>query len=467
MADTQELDPKTPADDDAEGALPPVLSTEWIDQVEELLEAGNSEELRDLVEPLPPADVADLVEALSSDDRIALVQLLGDALDAEVLPELDGAVRDEVLEALEPDRLAAAVADLESDDALEVVADLEPGQREELLGRLPEADQVLLRQGLTYPEYTAGRLMQRDLLAIPGFWTVGDTIDFLRASSDLPDDFYDIFVVDPRHQPIGQIALSRVLRNKRPVLISDIMQAVTDPFPVTMDQEDLAHQFRQRNLTSAPVVGEDGRLLGVVTIDDIVDVIDEEHEDDLLRMGGVREGDLYEAALDTTKARFRWLLVNLGTAILASIVIAMFEATIEQIVALAVLMPIVASMGGNAGTQTLTVAVRALAMRQLTRRNAMRIMWKEVIVGGINGLAFALIAGLLSSLWFGDVLLGSVIGIAMIVNLVIAGFFGVAIPVGLDHFKIDPAVASSVLLTTVTDVMGFFAFLGLAAVLLL
>ena len=333
MADTQELDPKTPADDDAEGALPPVLSTEWIDQVEELLEAGNSEELRDLVEPLPPADVADLVEALSSDDRIALVQLLGDALDAEVLPELDGAVRDEVLEALEPDRLAAAVADLESDDALEVVADLEPGQREELLGRLPEADQVLLRQGLTYPEYTAGRLMQRDLLAIPGFWTVGDTIDFLRASSDLPDDFYDIFVVDPRHQPIGQIALSRVLRNKRPVLISDIMQAVTDPFPVTMDQEDLAHQFRQRNLTSAPVVGEDGRLLGVVTIDDIVDVIDEEHEDDLLRMGGVREGDLYEAALDTTKARFRWLLVNLGTAILASIVIAMFEATIEQIVA--------------------------------------------------------------------------------------------------------------------------------------
>jgi len=466
MADTQELEPKTSPDGDAEAA-PAVLSAEWIDQVEELLEAGNAEDLRDLVEPLPPADVADLVEALSSDDRFALVQALGDALDAEVLPELDSAVRDEVLEALAPEQLAAAIADLETDDALEVVADLEPAQREALIARLPAADQVLLRQGLTYPEYTAGRLMQRDLLAIPGFWTVGDTIDFLRASSDLPDDFYDIFVVDPRHRPIGQIALSRILRNRRSVQIADIMASVTDPFVVTMDQEDLAHQFRQQNLTSAPIVGEDGRLLGVVTIDDIVDVIDEEHEDDLLRMGGVSEGDLYEATLDTTKARFRWLLVNLGTAIMASAVIALFEATIEQIVALAVLMPIVASMGGNAGTQTLTIAVRALAMRQLTRRNALRIVWKEVMVGGINGLAFALIAGVLSGLWFGDPLLGGVIGVAMVVNLVIAGFFGVAIPVGLDALKIDPAVASSVLLTTVTDVVGFFAFLGLAALLLI
>lgn len=466
MADTQELEPKTSPDGDAETA-PAVLSAEWIDQVEELLEAGNAEDLRDLVEPLPPADVADLVEALSSDDRFALVQALGDALDAEVLPELDSAVRDEVLEALAPEQLAAAIADLETDDALEVVADLEPAQREALIARLPAADQVLLRQGLTYPEYTAGRLMQRDLLAIPGFWTVGDTIDFLRASSDLPDDFYDIFVVDPRHRPIGQIALSRILRNRRSVQIADIMASVTDPFVVTMDQEDLAHQFRQQNLTSAPIVGEDGRLLGVVTIDDIVDVIDEEHEDDLLRMGGVSEGDLYEATLDTTKARFRWLLVNLGTAIMASAVIALFEATIEQIVALAVLMPIVASMGGNAGTQTLTIAVRALAMRQLTRRNALRIVWKEVMVGGINGLAFALIAGVLSGLWFGDPLLGGVIGVAMVVNLVIAGFFGVAIPVGLDALKIDPAVASSVLLTTVTDVVGFFAFLGLAALLLI
>ena len=398
MADTQQLDPTV---GDVEEDAPLVLSPEWIDQVGVALEARDADEIRALVEPLPPADVADLVEALSSEERISLVQLLGDALDAEVLPELDGAVRDEVLEALHPDALIAAVSDLESDDALEVVADLEPDQREELLSRLPEADQVLLRQGLTYPEYTAGRLMQRDLLAIPGFWTVGDTIDFLRASSDLPDDFYDIFVVDPRHQPIGQIALSRILRNKRPVLIADIMETPLIAFTVTMDQEDLAHEFRQKNLTSAPIVGEeDGRLLGVVTIDDLVDVIDEEHEDDILRMAGVSEADLYEDTWDTTKARFRWLFVNLGT-------------------------------------------------------------------GGINGFAFAIIAGVLSGLWFGDPMLGVVIATAMIVNMMVAGFFGVAIPVTLDRFKIDPAVASSVLLTTVTDVVGFFAFLGLAAILLL
>lgn len=466
MADTQELERKVPDTEEAEAA-PAILSTQWIDRIEGLLDAGSADELREQVEPLPPADVADLLEALSSENRVALVHVLGDAFDSEVLPELDSAVRDEMLGAWEPERLAAAVADLETDDALEVVADLEPEQREELIGRLPEADQVLLRQGLTYPEYTAGRLMQRDLLAIPGFWTVGDTIDFLRASKDLPDDFYDIFVVDPRHRPVGTLPLSRILRNKRPVLIGDIMDAVTDPFPVTMDQEDLAHRFRQNNLTSAPIVGEDGRLLGVVTIDDIVDVIDEENEDDLLRMGGVREGDLYESTFDTTKARFRWLLVNLGTAILASVVIALFEATIEQIVALAILMPIVASMGGNAGTQTLTVTVRALAMRQLSRRNAIRILGKEVLVGSINGVAFAIIAGVLSALWFGNPMLGAVIALAMVANLVIAGFFGVAIPVGLNHFKIDPAVGSSVLLTTVTDVVGFFAFLGLAGLLLL
>ena len=464
MADTQELEPKLPVETEAS---PAILSPEWIDQVTEALDAGDVDAVQAYVEPLPPADVADLVEALSSEERVSLVRLLGDTLDGEVLAEVDGAVREDMLEALHPEELAAAVAELETDDALEVVADLEPEQREDLLSRLPEADQVLLRQGLTYPEYTAGRLMQRDLLAIPGFWTVGDTIDFLRASSDLPDDFYDIFVVDPRHQPIGQIALSRILRNKRPVQISEIMETPLIAFPVDMDQEDLAHEFRQKDLTSAPIVGEDGRLLGVVTIDDIVDVIDEEHEDDLLRMAGVSEGDLYEAVWDTTKARFQWLFINLGTAVLASAVIGIFEATIEQIVALAVLMPIVASMGGNAGTQTLTVAVRALAMRQLNRRNALRIIWKEVIVGGINGISFAVIAGGFAALWFADPLLGGVIAAAMITNLIVAGFFGVAIPVTLDHFEIDPAIASTVLLTTVTDVVGFMSFLGLAALLLL
>ncbi|MGY9054213.1 MAG: magnesium transporter [Alphaproteobacteria bacterium] len=464
MADTEQLEPLAPED---AGLGPTALDHDLIDQIEAAVEAHDDKEVRSLVDTLTPADTADVFEALSSDNRQSLVHALGDALDPEVLAELDGSVREDVLEFLQPEELAAAVADLEADDALEVISDLDPDQLEDLLARLPEADQVLLRQALTYPEYTAGCLMQRDLLAIPGFWTVGDTIDFLRSSGDLPDDFYDIFVIDPHHTPVGQLALSRILRNRRPVLISDIMEGVGTLFSVTMDQQDLAHEFRQRNLTSAPIVDDDGRLVGVVTIDDIVDVIDEEAEDDLLRMGGVTDGDIFDDAWDTTKTRFRWLFVNLGTAIMASAVIAIFEATIEQVVALAILMPIVASMGGNAGTQTLTVSVRALAMRQLTRRNAMRIVWKEVMVGGMNGLLLAAIAaGALAGFWFQDPLLGGVIAIGMVANLLVAGFFGVAIPLGLERVGIDPAIASSVLLTTVTDIVGFFAILGLAALLL-
>lgn len=443
------------------------LDVDVIRQVEDAIGGRDEAAVLALAERLGPADTADLLEALTTEQRRSLIHTLSDALAPEVLAELDPSVREDIIEFLQPEELAAAVAGLETDDALDVITDLDPDQQEDLLARLPEADQVLLRQGLTYPEYTAGRLMQRELLAIPGFWTVGDTIDFLRSSRDLPDDFYDIFVIDPRHTPIGHIALSRLLRNRRPVLISELMEPIGTPFPVTMDQEDLAHEFRQRDLTSAPIVDGDGRLLGVVTIDDIVDVIDEEHEDDLLRMGGVAEADLFEDTWDTTKARFHWLFVNLGTAVMASAVIALFEATIDQIVALAVLMPIVASMGGNAGTQTLTVAVRALAMRQLTRRNAMRILAKEVTVGGINGVLLAIIAGTLAALWFTDPVIGGVIAIAMVANLVVAGFCGVAIPLALDRLKIDPAIASTVVLTTVTDVVGFFAFLGLAALFLL
>ena len=443
------------------------LDVDVIRQVEDAIGGRDEAAVLALAERLGPADTADLLEALTTEQRRSLIHTLSDALAPEVLAELDPSVREDIIEFLQPEELAAAVAGLETDDALDVITDLDPDQQEDLLARLPEADQVLLRQGLTYPEYTAGRLMQRELLAIPGFWTVGDTIDFLRSSRDLPDDFYDIFVIDPRHTPIGHIALSRLLRNRRPVLISELMEPIGTPFPVTMDQEDLAHEFRQRDLTSAPIVDGDGRLLGVVTIDDIVDVIDEEHEDDLLRMGGVAEADLFEDTWDTTKARFRWLFVNLGTAVMASAVIALFEATIDQIVALAVLMPIVASMGGNAGTQTLTVAVRALAMRQLTRRNAMRILAKEVTVGGINGVLLAIIAGTLAALWFTDPVIGGVIAVAMVANLVVAGFCGVAIPLALDRLKIDPAIASTVVLTTVTDVVGFFAFLGLAALFLL
>jgi magnesium transporter len=325
---------------------------------------------------------------------------------------------------------------------------------------------------LTYPEDSAGRLMQRELVAIPSYWTVGETIDFMRQAAErdadeLPEEFYDIFVVDPKHQPLGTVPLSRVLRTKRPVKVSDLMASEIRPVPVTMDQEDVAFLFRQYDLASAPVVSEDGRLVGVVTHDDVVDVIDEEAEEDLMRMGGVTGTDLYRAAIDTTRSRFSWLVVNLATAIVASIVIGLFEGTIQQIVALAVLMPIVASMGGNAGTQTLTVAVRALAMKELTASNALRIVGKEVLVGGFNGLLFAVLMGIVAWLWFASPEIGIVIAAAMMINLIVAGFAGVAIPVGLDRTGIDPAVGSVVLLTTITDVVGFAVFLGLAALFLL
>jgi magnesium transporter len=301
---------------------------------------------------------------------------------------------------------------------------------------------------------------------------VGHTIDFMRQAAEgdddiLPDSFYDIFVVDPTHKPVGMIHLSHLLRAKRPVKVSDIMETELKLISVNMDQEDVAFLFRQRDLVSAPVVDEAQRLVGAITIDDVVDVIHEEHEEDMLALAGVGEDDLYDAAIDTTKARFRWLLVNLFTAILASLVIGLFATTLEQIVALAILMPIVASMGGNAGTQTLTVAVRAMAMRELTATNAYRVIGKEVLVGAINGVLFAVITGAIAWFWFDTPQIGLIIGLAMIINMVVAGLAGAAIPLVLDRFGIDPAIASSVFLTTVTDVVGFFAFLGLAAVFLL
>ena len=314
--------------------------------------------------------------------------------------------------------------------------------------------------------------MQREIVTVPSHWTVGETIDYMRDAAEgeddiLPTSFYDIFVVDPTHKPVGAIHLSHLLRSKRPVRVSELMQTELKLIPVTMDQEDVAFLFRQRDLVSAPVVDEANRLVGAITIDDVVDVIHEEHEEDMLAMAGVGEVDLYDAAMDTTKARFRWLLVNLFTAILASLVIGLFETTLQQIVALAILMPIVASMGGNAGTQTLTVAVRALATRELTSTNAYRVIGKELLVGVINGVIFAVITGVIAWLWFQSPEIGVIIGLAMIVNMVVAGLAGASIPLLLDKAGIDPAIASSVFLTTITDVVGFFAFLGLAAAFLL
>jgi len=385
-----------------------------------------------------------------------------------ILVELDERVRDEVVDQLGPVETAAAVAELDTDDALDVIAELDEEEQQQILEAIPAADRTLIEQGLAYPEDSAGRLMQRELVAVPSFWTVGDTIDHLRKSADespdgLPSDFYDIFVVDPGHRPVGAIPLSHLLRARRLVPLTDLMATEMKVIGANTDQEEVAFLFRQRDLTSAPVVDDGGRLVGVITIDDVVDVIDEELEDDMMRLGGVREDDLYSAAMETARSRFGWLLVNLGTAILASLVIGAFDATIEQMVALAVLMPIVASMGGNAGTQTLTVAVRALATKELTAGNALRVIGKELMVGGVNGVLFAVIAAGVAWFWFGSVAIAVVLGLAMIINLVVAAVAGASIPLMLERVHVDPAVASGVFLTTITDVVGFFAFLGLAA----
>ncbi|MEE9140439.1 MAG: magnesium transporter [Alphaproteobacteria bacterium] len=443
------------------------LSSDFVRSVVAALDERDRARVRHLIAPLHPADAADLIQRLNDEERHVLVEALHPEIDPKVLSELDETVRDAVIEQLGTDEVAAAVTELDTDDAVDLIEDLDAEVQQEVLKAIPAVERVMLETGLAYPEDSAGRLMQRELVAVPAFWSVGEVIDHLRTAEDLPDDFYDLFIVDPRHRPVGKIPLSRVLRTKRPVAVGDIMLAQFITVPVDMDQEEVAFLFRQRDLVSAPVVEADGRLMGVITVDDVVDVIDEEAEEDIMHLGGVTGDDLYRAVLATTRSRFSWLLVNLLTAIVASIVIFQFKDTIEKIVALAVLMPIVASMGGNAGTQTLTVSVRALATKELTPTNALRIVGKELLVGSFNGILFAILAGVVAWLWFDDMALGLVIAAAMIINLVVAGFAGTAIPIGLARTGIDPAVASTVLLTTITDVIGFLAFLGLAAWLLL
>ena len=438
----------------------------------EVLVSGDAARVRELVRELHASDAADLLEHLSPDDRVRVVDILRDDFDPDILSELDETVRDHVVDRLGVEELAAVIVEMESDDALEVIEELDEDEQQRVLDAIPAGDRTLIEEGLGYPEDSAGRLMQREVMTVPEYWNVGQTIDFMRQAAEAGDDthpaqFYDIFVVDPAHRPLGAIPLSRLLRSGRTVDVRDIMETEMKVLGVTTDQEDVALVFRRRDLVSAPVIDDAGRLVGAITIDDVVDVIDEEHEEDLMRMGGVREDDLYDATVDTTRARFGWLLINLGTAILASMVIGLFDATIEQMVALAVLMPIVASMGGNAGTQTLTVAVRALAMKELTQANAARVIGKELLVGCFNGALFAGLTGVVAWIWFGGVALGVVIGLAMIVNMVIAGLAGSTIPLMLDRAGIDPAVASSVFLTTITDVVGFFVFLGLAWLILL
>jgi magnesium transporter len=466
----------TAADDQGEDAVLE-LESDIEEKIVRAIEAGNLDGVRDLAAQLHYADVADLLEHLDEDGRDTLIEAFQGVLDPDVFAELDESVRDDLVEKLGVAYVASAVSEMDTDDAVQVIEELEEHEKKQVLDAIPAGDRTLIEEGLGYPEDSAGRLMQREVMTVPEFWNVGETIDFLRRQADaeeaggdagsLPDLFYDIFVVDPAHKPVGSVALSRLLRSRRPVPITDIISSEMKLVQVAEDQEDVAYLFGQRDLVSAPVVDEAGRLVGVITVDDVVDVIHEEHEEDIMRLGGVREDDLYEAVGDTTRARFSWLLLNLGTAILASVIIGFFEGTIEQIVALAVLMPIVASMGGNAGTQTLTVTVRALAMKDLTATNAMRVVGKEFLVGSINGIVFAVLTGIVAWIWFDSQALGLVIALAMIINMIVAGLAGTTIPLVLDRNGIDPAVASSVFLTTITDVVGFAAFLGLAAWMLI
>lgn len=443
------------------------LGEEHLSQLRDHLRDGDEKGVRDLFEDLHYADAADILQQLKSDDRTQVYQIVGTSFDPDIISELDDDILEEVVEEMGANQVAQAISEMDSDDALSVLEELDEDDQKEVLEALPIGERSIILEGLSFPEDSAGRLMQRDLVAVPSFWTVGETLDYLRGDVDLPDDFYEIFVVDPMFKPLGTVPLSRLMRNKRPIRVSSLMEEQLTTVPVETDQEEVAFIFRDRDLVSAPVVDKNARLLGVITIDDVVDVIDEEHEEDIMRMGGVTQDEFYSSAVDAAKSRLVWLVVNLGTAILASMVIGLFSDTIEQLVALAVLMPIVASMGGNAGTQTLTIAVRAIAMKELTPANALRVVGKEVAVGSVNGIIFAILIGTATWAWFGDAKLAAVIGAAMVVNMIVAGFSGALIPVALDRFGADPAISSSVFLTTVTDVVGFFAFLGLAALVLL
>lgn len=463
-------------DGDSAGAAKS-LADKYVAPVCEAVEAGDAARVKGLIAELHPADIADLLGLLDEDEREALLAVLGGELQAEVLAELDPDIRESVVLALRPEKVAEAVADLDTDDAAFILEDLDEDKRAAILAEVPVADRLALHAALDYEEESAGRLMQREVFAAPAYWTVGQIIDRLRSSDDLPDRFYEVFVVDPAFKPIGAVALSTLLKKSRDTLIKDLMvDRELRLIPVNMDQEEVAYLFEQYNLISAPVVDDAERLVGMITVDDVVEIVHEETHEDMLALGGVEaDTGLSDTVIETVRSRFSWLAVNLGTAILASLVISMFDAAISKVVALAVLMPIVASMGGNAGTQTLTVAVRSLATKDLTPSNAARIVWREAVVGGLNGFLFAVIMGGLAGLWYfamtGSQLeslkLGAVVGAAMIVNLLAAGLAGILVPLGLQWAGADPAVSSAVFVTTVTDVVGFFVFLGLAALVLI
>lgn len=444
------------------------LSDERIVEILEALHSGYDDAVVEMISDLSVTDAADLLEKISDEDRTALLADHAVAFHAETYSHLDDHLQAQMLSKMPPKYVAQIISELDSDDALSLIENIDEGDRKNIIRHLSASTRLALVEALNFPEYSAGRLMQREFVAIPQFWTVGKTIDYLRAASeDLPDTFYDLFVITPGYKVVGEIPLNRIIRARRSEKIDNIKSEDIHPVPADMNQEEVAQMFMREDITSAPVIDEEDRLIGMITIDDVVDVIDEEAQEDMLRMSGVGESDLYRAVISTASSRFRWLFINLFTALMAATVISLFSDTIEKLVALAVLMPIVAGMGGNAGTQALAVAVRSLATNELSRVNERRVLMKEVGVGALNGIVFATFVGVTAGLWFQSPVLGLVIGAAMVINLITAGFFGAFIPIMLDRIGADPAVASSVFLTTVTDIVGFFAFLGLATIFLI
>lgn len=438
------------------------ISQEWLDRLRGFVQAQDIDATANMLEPLHTADEGDVIERLEPDERLALIRLLGERFDYSALTEVDESIRIELMEALPNAEIARGVSGLDSDDAVFILEDLEAEDRDEVLSALPAFERLSLKRSLDFPEESAGRRMQTDFIAIPPFWTVGQTIDYLRGERDLPDEFYQLYVVDAAYKVLGTMPLDRFLRAQRSTRIDTIMNTTLVLVNANEDQEEAARPFERYDLVEIGVVDESGRLVGVLTIDDIVDVITEEADEDIKLLAGVGDEDVSDRTIDTVRSRVPWLGVNLVTAVLVSYVIGFFNATIEQMVALAVLMPIVASMGGNAGAQTMTVTVRALAMRELDGQRLKRLIRREMVVGFLNGVIFAILIGIVTWVRYSSIELGAVIALAMITNMIVAGTAGILIPLGLDKVKADPAIASAVFVTTITDVVGFFAFLGIA-----
>jgi magnesium transporter len=455
--DLSALDRMPMRDDDGD------VRPEFVEAIAHAVQVGDAAFLKEIVGELHEADLGDLIEALDADERVSLIELTGADFDFSALNEVDDSVREELLEDLPPETVAEGVRELDSDDAVELLEGVDEDVQDEILDRLPASERVALERSLDYPENSAGRRMQTEFISVPQDWTVGQAIDYMRETADLPDRFYEIYAVDPAQRWQGAVSLDVLLRARRPVPLADLVDEDRRKVSVVDDQEEVARMFGKYNLVAAPVVDTDNRLVGVITIDDVVDVIEEEADEDLKALGGVTsDEELSDNFLTIVRGRFMWLLINLATAFLASSVLGLFEGQLEQMVALAVLAPIVASQGGNAATQTMTVAVRALATRQLNPNNATRIVVREGLVGLMNGIAFAIITGIAAFLWFKTPGLGIVIGLAMITNLVAGALGGILIPMVLERVKADPAVASGTFVTTVTDVVGFFSFLGIA-----